>query len=180
MLEVGLKSQWRANFLVPQVGPCRFAPRYQGTVAASGGCHMNPRIVMAVAAVLLSGSGDLGFAQSGGGTGTPGGPPTGGAAGPGTAPAGVGGRAPVPGIGVGGSAPTAPGVGVGGSAQTLGGKSAAPKIGETKDADIKAEYLEAVPYQPCPANVRFPNGQQMCLGLPGDPFYRPYRPPSNE
>ena len=180
MLEVGLKSQWRANFLVPQVGPCRFAPRYQGTVAASGGRLMNPRIVMAVAAVLLSGSGDLGFAQSGGGTGTPGGPPTGGAAGPGTAPAGVGGRAPVPGIGVGGSAPTAPGVGVGGSAQTLGGKSAAPKIGETKDADIKAEYLEAVPYQPCPANVRFPSGQQMCLGLPGDPFYRPYRPPSNE
>jgi hypothetical protein len=112
---------------------------------------------MAVAAVLLLGSGDLGFAQSRGGTETPGGPPTGGAAGPGTAPVGVGGRAPA-----------------------SGKSAAAPKIGETRDADLKAEYLEAVPYQPCPANVRFPNGQQMCLGLPGDPFYRPYRPPSNE
>ena len=142
---------------------------------------MNPRIVMAAAAVLLLGSGDLGFAQSGGGTGTQGGPPTGGAAGPGTAPAGVGGRPPAPGIGVSGSAPTTPGVGAGAPAQTPGGKSAAaPKIDETKDADVKAEYLEAVPYQPCPANVRFPNGQQMCLGLPGHPFYRAYRSPSNE
>jgi hypothetical protein len=41
-----------------------------------------------------------------------------------------------------------------------------PAIGETKDADIKAEYLEAIPYKPCPANVRFPNGRQACLGLP--------------
>ena len=36
---------------------------------------------------------------------------------------------------------------------------APPTIGATKDADIKAEYLEALSYKPCPANVRFPNGQ---------------------
>jgi len=36
---------------------------------------------------------------------------------------------------------------------------AAPKIGETSDAAVKAEYLEAIPYKPCPANVRFPNGR---------------------
>jgi hypothetical protein len=51
-----------------------------------------------------------------------------------------------------------------------------PTIGDTKDADIKAEYLEAIPYKPCPANVRFPNGEQMCLGLPGHPFFRRYTP----
>ena len=157
MLEGGLQSQWRANFLVRRVGPRRFAPRYQGAVAASGGPLTNPRIVIAVAAVLLLGSGELGFAQSGGGTGTPGGLPAGGAAGPGTAPVGVGGRAPA-----------------------SGKSAAAPKIGETRDADLKAEYLEAVPYQPCPANVRFPNGQQMCVGLPGHPFYRTHSSPSNE
>jgi hypothetical protein len=55
-------------------------------------------------------------------------------------------------------------------------RPAPPQIGETKDADIKAEYLEAIPYKPCPANVRFPNGQQMCLGLPGHSFYRRYTP----
>jgi hypothetical protein len=43
-------------------------------------------------------------------------------------------------------------------------------------ADIKEETEAGLTYQPCPANVRFPNGQQMCLGLPG-PFYRPYHPP---
>ena len=44
--------------------------------------------------------------------------------------------------------------------------STPPTIRETKDADIMAEYLESIPYKPCPANVRFPNGQQVCLGLP--------------
>jgi hypothetical protein len=57
-------------------------------------------------------------------------------------------------------------------------KPAAPKMDETQDAKIKAEYLEAIPYRPCPANVRFPNGQQVCLGLPGNPFYRPYNQPN--
>ena len=52
-----------------------------------------------------------------------------------------------------------------------------PKMDETQDAKIKAEYLESIPYQPCPANVRFPNGRQICLGLPGNPFYRPYNAP---
>ena len=44
-------------------------------------------------------------------------------------------------------------------------------------ADIKEETEAGIVYQPCPANVRFPNGQQMCLGLPGSPFYRPYHTP---
>jgi hypothetical protein len=44
-------------------------------------------------------------------------------------------------------------------------------------ADIKDETEAGLIYEPCPANVRFSNGQQMCLGLPGSPFYRPYRPP---
>ena len=44
-------------------------------------------------------------------------------------------------------------------------------------ADIKDETEAGLIYEPCPANVRFSNGQQMCLGLPGSPFYRPYHPP---
>jgi hypothetical protein len=44
-------------------------------------------------------------------------------------------------------------------------------------ADIKEETEAGIPYQPCPANVRFPHGQQMCLGLPGFPSYRPYHTP---
>jgi hypothetical protein len=55
--------------------------------------------------------------------------------------------------------------------------STPPKIGATSDADIKAEYLEAMHYRPCPANVRFLNGQQMCLGLPEGS--RPFRSPPN-
>jgi hypothetical protein len=53
-------------------------------------------------------------------------------------------------------------------AQT-GRPHAPPKINETQDADTKAEYLESIPYKPCPASVRFPNGQHACLGLPGHP-----------
>jgi hypothetical protein len=44
-------------------------------------------------------------------------------------------------------------------------------------ADIKEETEAGIVYQPCPANVRFPNGQQMCLGLPGNPSSRPYTSP---
>jgi hypothetical protein len=44
-------------------------------------------------------------------------------------------------------------------------------------ADVKEETEAGLTYQPCPANVRFSNGQQMCLGLPGNPFYRPYHSP---
>jgi len=57
-------------------------------------------------------------------------------------------------------------------------KPGASKMDETQDAKIKAEYLEAIPYRPCPANVRFPSGEQVCLGLPGNPFYRPYNQPN--
>ena len=53
-------------------------------------------------------------------------------------------------------------------AQT-GQRHAPPKINETQDADTKAEYLESIPYKPCPASVLFPNGQHTCLGLPGHP-----------
>ena len=43
-------------------------------------------------------------------------------------------------------------------------------------ADIKEETEAGIAYQPCPANVRFPSGQQMCLGLPAGPG-RPYHTP---
>jgi hypothetical protein len=52
-------------------------------------------------------------------------------------------------------------------------KSAAPA---RTTADIKEETEAGIPYQPCPANVRFPSGQQMCLGLPAGPG-RPYHTP---
>jgi len=143
--------------------------------ASSGSVIMHRKIAVTFAAVLLLGGTSAGFAQ---GTGR-GGAPT-----PGT---GMGG-APTPGIGTGGPAraPT-PGVGTGGStnsSDTLPGMPSGnqsgnpsgnpsgtaprtlPTLGQTQDADIKAEYLEAIPYKPCPANVRFPNGQQRCLGLP--------------
>ena len=44
-----------------------------------------------------------------------------------------------------------------------------PNINETQDADTKAEYLESIPYKPCPASVVFPNGRHACLGGPGHP-----------
>src|SRR5580704_8718200 len=48
-----------------------------------------------------------------------------------------------------------------------------PNLGPARTlADIKEETEAGITYQPCPANVRFPNGQQMCLGLPGFPSYR--------
>jgi hypothetical protein len=53
-------------------------------------------------------------------------------------------------------------------AQT-GQRHAPPKINETQDADTKAEYLESIPYKPCPASVRFPNGQHACLGAATSP-----------
>jgi hypothetical protein len=53
-------------------------------------------------------------------------------------------------------------------AQT-GERHAPPKITETQNADTKAEYLESIPYKPCPASVLFPNGQHACLGAPSSP-----------
>ena len=127
---------------------------------------------------------------TGGGAGTPG---------IGTAPGiGTGGGAGTPGVGTGGStnpSDTLPGMPSGNqsgnqsgdqsgnqSGNKSGNKSGnnsgnqsrtapphVPTLSQTQDADIKSEYLEAIPYKPCPANVRFPNGQQACLGLPGRP-----------
>jgi hypothetical protein len=44
-----------------------------------------------------------------------------------------------------------------------------PKLDETQNADRKAEYLESIPYKPCPASVVFPNGKRACIGGPGYP-----------
>ena len=44
-----------------------------------------------------------------------------------------------------------------------------PKISETQDPEKKAEYLESIPYKPCPASVVLVNGRHACIGLPGDP-----------
>jgi hypothetical protein len=48
-------------------------------------------------------------------------------------------------------------------------RPAAPDINQTQDAKIKEEYLQSKPYVPCPADVRFSNGRQACLGLPWYP-----------
>ena len=164
----------------------------QGTGRGSGGGAGTPGIGIAP-----------GIGTGGGGAGTPGigtAPAigTGGGAGTsgiGTAPGiGTGRGAGTPGVGTGGPAnpsDTLPGMPSGNqsdnqfgnqSGNKSGNRSGAaprhvPTLGETQDADIKAEYLEAMPYKPCPANVRFFNGQQMCLGLPGNPSYRPYTSP---
>ena len=73
-----------------------------------------------------------------------------------------------------GSASAALAQGTGGD----GPPSNGPPSGKTPArtlADIKDETEANIPYQPCPSNVRFSNGQQMCLGFPeGD---RPYHPP---
>jgi hypothetical protein len=44
-----------------------------------------------------------------------------------------------------------------------------PKISETQDPEKKSEYLESIPYKPCPASVVLANGRHACIGLPGDP-----------
>jgi hypothetical protein len=147
---------------------------------------MHRKITVTFAAVLLLGSASAGFAQGTGrggaptpGTGTGGAPTPGiGTGGPAGAGTGGAGRAPTPGIGTGGStnsSDTLPGMPSGnqpGGNQSGNQSGTAarhvPTLGETQDADAKSEYLEAIPYKPCPANVRFPNGRQVCLGLPSD------------
>ena len=47
---------------------------------------------------------------------------------------------------------------------------ALPLLEETGDPDKKADYLESIPYRPCPSAVRMPNGQLVCLGSPGEPY----------
>jgi hypothetical protein len=45
-----------------------------------------------------------------------------------------------------------------------------PLLEETGDADKKADYLESIPYRPCPSAVRMANGQLVCMGSPGDAY----------
>ena len=47
---------------------------------------------------------------------------------------------------------------------------ALPLLEETGDADKKADYLESIPYMPCPSAVRVPNGQLVCMGSPGEAY----------
>jgi hypothetical protein len=49
-------------------------------------------------------------------------------------------------------------------------RHASPSLDETNEADKKVEYLESIPYRPCPSPVRMPNGQVQCLGSPGEPY----------
>ena len=159
----------------------------QGTGRASVGGAGSPGIGVAPGIGSVGGAGTPGIGVApgigtGGGAGTPG---------IGTAPGiGTGRPAGTPGVGTGGStnsSDTLPGMPSGNqsgdqSGDQSGNKSGdksgnklgaaarhVPTLSETTDADIKSEYLEAIPYKPCPANVRFPNGQQACLGLPGRP-----------
>src|SRR5215813_7114146 len=108
-------------------------------------------------------------------------------------PGGGTGFAPTPGIGTGAPPNIAPTPGIGNTPNppgTLtGGPPSSGPPGEKPSgekppsggpartlADIKEETEAGIRYQPCPANVRFPNGQQMCLGLPAGPD-RPYHTP---
>jgi hypothetical protein len=45
-----------------------------------------------------------------------------------------------------------------------------PSLDETDDADKKAEYLNSIPYKPCPSPVRMQNGKIECLGSPNEPY----------
>jgi hypothetical protein len=161
------------------------------------------KLAAVLAAVLFAGSASTGLAQGGGGAPSPGiggggtgmtpTPGIGTGAAPGT------GMTPTPGIGTGTSPNITPTPGIGTTpnpAGTLTGgppssgppgersssdkpsSDKPPSLGPARTlADIKEETEAGIVYQPCPANVRFPNGQQMCLGLPGFPSYRPYHTP---
>jgi hypothetical protein len=161
------------------------------------------KLAAVLAAVLFAGSASTALAQRGGGAPSPGiggggtgmtpTPGIGTGAAPGT------GMTPTPGIGTGTSPNITPTPGIGTTpnpAGTLTGgppssgppgersssdkpsSDKPPSLGPARTlADIKEETEAGIVYQPCPANVRFPNGQQMCLGLPGFPSYRPYHTP---
>jgi hypothetical protein len=47
---------------------------------------------------------------------------------------------------------------------------AVPLLEETDDANKAADYIESIPYKPCPSAVRMPSGQLVCLGSPGEPY----------
>ena len=132
------------------------------------------KLAAVLAAVLFAGSASTALAQRGGGAPSPG-------IGTGTSPN----ITPTPGIG---TTPNPAGTLTGGppSSGPPGESSSSdkpssdkpPNLGPARTlADIKEETEAGITYQPCPANVRFPNGQQMCLGLPGFPSYRPYHTP---
>jgi hypothetical protein len=156
----------------------------------------HPKLAVILVAVLFGGSAGTALAQRGGGAPTPGI----GGGGTFTAPTpgiGTGGggtfTAPTPGIGTGtmpnitptpgiGTTPNSPGTLTGGGPPSSGaaGEKAPsekpPNAGPARTtADIKEETEAGIVYQPCPANVRFPSGQQMCLGLPIGS--RPYHTP---
>ena len=138
------------------------------------------KLMMVLAAVLIAGSASTALAQRGGGAPSP----------------GIGGggtfTAPTPGIGPGtpsnitptpriGTTPNSPGTLTGGapSSGAAGEKAPSekpPNAGPSRTTAEIAEETEAgIVYQPCPANLRFPSGQQMCLGLPIGS--RPYHTP---
>jgi hypothetical protein len=146
------------------------------------------KLTMVSAAVLFAGSVSTALAQRGGGAPSPGigGGGTFTAPTPGIGTGGGGGTftAPTPGIGTGtmpnitptpgiGTTPNSPGTLTGGGPPSSGaaGEKAPsekpPSGGPARSlADINEETEAGITYQPCPANVRFPGGQQMCLGLP--------------
>jgi hypothetical protein len=137
-----------------------------------------PIFAVILAAVLVAGSASTALAQRGGGSPSPGI----GGGGTFTAPTpGTGGggtfTAPTPGIG---TTPNSPGLTGGPPSSGAAGEKAPgekpPSGGPARTtADIKEETEAGITYQPCPANVRFPGGEQMCLGLPIGS--RPYHTP---
>jgi hypothetical protein len=153
-------------------------------------------LAVILAAVLCAGSANASLAQGTGGGRAP--SPGIGGGGTFTAPTpgiGTGGMAPsiapTPGVGTGAPPNATPTPGIGTTPNNppgtiTGGPPSSGPSGEKASgekppsggparslADIKEETEASIPYKPCPANVRFPNGQQMCLGFPGPG--RPYR-----
>jgi hypothetical protein len=160
---------------------------------------MHRELAMVLAGVLFAGIASAALAQGTGGGRAPspgiGGGGTGFAPTPGIGTGGMPGTGitPTPGIGTGappnitptpgiGTTPNPPGTLTGGPPSSgppgekpEGEKPPSGGPGRTL-ADIKEETEAGIRYQSCPANVRFPNGQQMCLGFPAGPG-RPYHTP---
>ena len=164
----------------------------------------DPKFVVVLAAMLFGGSAGTALAQGTGGSRAPS-PGIGGGGGTFIAPTpGIGtgaspgtGITPTPGIGTGTPSNITPTPGIGTTPNPAGtltggppssgppGESSSsdkpssdkpPSLGPARSlADIKEETEAGIVYQPCPANVRFPNGQQICLGLPRGS--RPYHTP---
>jgi hypothetical protein len=170
------------------------------------GIMTHRKLTAVLAATLFLGSAGTALAQGTGGARAPS-PGIGGGGGTFIAPSpGIGtgaspgtGVTPTPGIGTGTPSNVTPTPGIGTTSTPSGTLTGGPPSGgppgerSSSDkppsekppslgpartlADIKEETEAGVAYQPCPANVRFSNGQQTCLGLPGFPSYRPYHTP---